>query len=296
MQHVRPAHNPRPREACAVFVVSLIASVVTIAGFGSGAAGAQPASRPPGYVLAAADGGVFAFGRPYLGSAAKLHVHAPIAAIASTPDAGGYWLAAADGGVFAFGDAHFFGSLGGLALNRPIDGIAATPDGGGYWLVASDGGVFAFGDARFFGSLSGAHILTPVISIATTGDGAGYWLLTDGGEAFALGDALAPGAPPAVQFPDNVYAGIARIAGTTRGIALVGAGGQITTFDGEAAGCHGIIPVPEIHAGIVGIATASAQCGQLTAGSDGGVFALGPRFLGSAARIPLVAPIVGIAN
>jgi hypothetical protein len=54
MRHLLPAHDPRPREVCAVFVVSLIASLVTIVGFGSSAAGTQPASRPPGYVLAAA--------------------------------------------------------------------------------------------------------------------------------------------------------------------------------------------------------------------------------------------------
>jgi hypothetical protein len=279
--------------------VSLVACWATVVGAGANAAGAQLALRPPGYVLAAADGGVFAFGRPYLGSAAKLHLRAPIAGIASTPDGGGYWLAAADGGVFAFGDARFFGSLGGLTLNtlnRPIEGIAATPDGGGYWLVASDGGVFTFGDAHFFGSLSGAHILTPVVGIATTGDGGGYWLLTDGGEAFAMGDALAPGGPPALQAPDNSYVGIASIAGTTRGVALVGVNGAIATFDGEAAGCHGSIPVPRLNAGIAAIATATAQCGQLMAGTDGGVFAIGAPFLGSAARLPLVARIVGVAS
>jgi hypothetical protein len=295
MRHAVPARSPRPREMCAVFLVSLVASMATVVGVGSGAAGAQPIVRPPGYVLAAADGGVFAFGRPYLGSAAKLHLRAPVAGIAATPDGGGYWLVASDGGVFAFGDAHFFGSLGGLTLNQPIEGIAATPDGGGYWLVASDGGVFAFGDAHFFGSLSGAHILSPIVDIATTGDGAGYWLLTDGGEAFALGDALAPGAPPAAQFPDNADAGIAHIAGTTRGIAVVAVGGEITTLGGEAAGC-GNIPTPEVHAGIVGIATATAHCGQAMAGADGGVFALGVPFLGSAARIPLASPVIGIAS
>ena len=61
--------------------------------------------RPPGYVLAAADGGVFVFGRAFHGSAAGLHLRAPIRGVASTPDGDGYWLVAADGGVFAFGTA-----------------------------------------------------------------------------------------------------------------------------------------------------------------------------------------------
>jgi len=84
-------------------------------------------------------------------------------------------------------------------------------------------------------------------------------------------------------------------ARNTRGIAVVAVGGEITTLGGEAAGC-GNIPTPEVHAGIVGIATATAHCGQVMAGADGGVFALGVPFLGSAARIPLASPVIGIAS
>jgi hypothetical protein len=283
-------------------------SLVVVA-FGLVAPSAAPASaasglrvlpiRPPGYVLAAADGGVFALGRGFHGSAAGLHLRAPITGVASTPDGDGYWLVASDGGVFAFGSARFFGSMGGIALNAPIVGIAATPGGAGYWLTASDGGVFAFGDARYFGSLSGLHILAPVVGIATNGDGNGYWLLTAGGEAFALGDALAPGAPPALQAPLlRQYVGIALIPRTTRGIAIATFDGTTLTYDADTAGCRPISAIGvTLNAPVVGVASGTADCGQWLAASDGGVFTLrGAPFLGSAAVLKLAAPIVGIAN
>ncbi len=63
-----------------------------------------------GYWLAAADGGVFAFGDAGFYGAVRA-LHAPIVGMAATPDGRGYWLAAADGGVFAFGDAGFYGAV-----------------------------------------------------------------------------------------------------------------------------------------------------------------------------------------
>jgi len=278
-----------------LFSLGVVALVLV--GFSAAPASAVP-PRPPGYLLAAADGGVFAFGRAFHGSAAALHLRASVRAVASTPGGGGYWLVAADGGVFAFGDARFFGSMGGISLNRPIEGIASTPDGGGYWLVAADGGVFAFGDARFFGSLSGADILAPVVGIATTNDGNGYWLATASGEAFAFGDALAPGAPPALQalYPRQ-YVGVARVAGTTRGIVLVTSDGTSVTFDASAAGCQPISAIGvTMNVPAVGVGSSTAGCGEWLAGSDGGVFALGAPFFGSAATVKLAAPIVGIAG
>ena len=81
-----------------------------------------------GYWLAAADGGVFAFGDArYYGSMAGTHLKAPIVGITATPDGGGYWLVAADGGVFAFGDANYWGSMGGTHLDKPVVGMAASP-------------------------------------------------------------------------------------------------------------------------------------------------------------------------
>src|SRR4051812_35709410 len=68
---------------------------------------ATPSDSPSqGNWLAAADGGVFAFGAaPFLGSMGGAYLNAPVVAMAATPSGRGYWLAAADGGVFAFGDA-----------------------------------------------------------------------------------------------------------------------------------------------------------------------------------------------
>jgi hypothetical protein len=94
----------------------------------------DPAGR--GYWLVSADGSVAAFGAAAsYGSAAPLHLNAPVVGMAPTPDGDGYWEVASDGGVFTFGDASFFGSLGGQPVTYPIAGMAADPEGGGYWLL-----------------------------------------------------------------------------------------------------------------------------------------------------------------
>jgi len=79
-----------------------------------------------GYLLVAADGGVFAFGgAPFFGSTASLHLTRPIEGIALTGDSLGYRMVASDGGIFSFGTAPFFGSEGGSPLNQPIVGMAS---------------------------------------------------------------------------------------------------------------------------------------------------------------------------
>ncbi len=148
------------------------------------------ASAQDGALLAAADGGVFAFcGAPFYGSMGAHPLNQPVVGIAATPDGMGYWLVASDGGVFAFGHAGFYGSMGGRPLNQPIAGIAATADGKGYWLVASDGGIFAFGDAGFYGSMGGHPLNQPMVAIAGNPDGAGYWTASADGGVFSFGDA-----------------------------------------------------------------------------------------------------------
>ena len=161
-----------------------------------------------GYWLAAADGGIFAFGDAgFSGSMGAKALNSPIVGLAATPDGGGYWLAAADGGIFAFGDAGFSGSMGAVALNRPVVGLATTPDGGGYWLVAADGGVFSYGDATFFGSTGALTLNRPIVGLAATPDGRGYWLAAADGGVFTYGDApyqgsaVSPLAPPAYPPP-----------------------------------------------------------------------------------------------
>ncbi|MCZ7525046.1 MAG: right-handed parallel beta-helix repeat-containing protein [Acidimicrobiia bacterium] len=227
-----------------------------------------------GYWLAAADGGVFAFGDArFHGSMGGTPLNQPVVGIASTPG-GGYWLAAADGGVFAFGDARFQGSLAGTALDHPIVDIAATPTGGGYWLVAADGGVFAFGDARFHGSAFGS-VSARVVSITATPSGGGYWLATEDGGVFAFGDApflgSAAGAAGArvVSIAETPSGGGYWLAAEDGGVFAFGD----APFFGSLSGV--LLQQP-----VVGLATPPTGSGYWLVAGDGGIFAsdeLGPR-------------------
>jgi hypothetical protein len=174
--------------------VALRAPIVASAfsGENGGAFPTPPTTGSNGYWLAAADGGVFAFGdAAFYGSMGGRPLNSPIVGMAATPDGKGYWLAAADGGVFAFGDAAFYGSMGGRPINAPIVGIATPFSGGGYWLVGADGGVFAFGDAAFYGSMGGRPLDAPVVGISggRFSSSGGYWLVGADGGVFAFGQA-----------------------------------------------------------------------------------------------------------
>jgi hypothetical protein len=139
------------------------------------------------YYFAAADGGVFTVNAPFLGSAAGLGLHAPIVAMALTPDHGGYWLVGADGGVFAFGDAGYFGSMGGHPLNQPIVGMTVDQVTGGYWLVGRDGAVYAF-NAPFYGSAGSIHLNQPVVGMESAANGTGYRLVAADGGVFSYNE------------------------------------------------------------------------------------------------------------
>jgi peptidoglycan hydrolase-like protein with peptidoglycan-binding domain len=158
----------------------------------------------------ASDGGIFAFGAPFLGSTGNLALRQPVVAMAATPTGNGYWMVARDGGVFAFGDAPFLGSMGGVPLNQPVVAMAATPSGRGYWLVAADGGLFAFGDARFLGGMGGRPLVRPITAMSATASGNGYWLTAADGGTFNFGDAAFLGSGAGKLAPGTLVAGMAK--------------------------------------------------------------------------------------
>jgi hypothetical protein len=255
-----------------------------------------------GYRMAAADGGVFAFGSAtFHGSAAGLPLNAPVVGIAATPTGRGYWLAAADGGVFAYGDASFHGSAGGRPLNAPVVGIAPTPTGRGYWLAAADGGIFAYGDARFLGSAAGLPLVLPVVGVAATGRGAGYWLLGGDGGVFGYGDAPFLGRPVVAPTPTPGFPGPAApsVAGITATHA--GTGYWIADRSGRVSGFGDTAPLGPSHEvvlpGTVGVARTSTAPGLVIADAAGrlGIFNV-PAFGDLGPYQPLNAPIVAVSS
>ncbi len=246
-----------------------------------------------GYWLAAADGGVFAYGDVgFYGSMGGKPLNAPIVGIDSTPDHGGYWLVASDGGVFAFGDAVFYGSMGGKHLNAPMVGMTETSDGGGYWLAAADGGVFAFGDAAFDGSAAGQHLAAPVDHIDRAEHGAGYYLLGADGGVFTYGDAPFYGSHAGSLLAAPVV-GLTKTA-DDGGYWLAAADGEVFAY-GDAV-LHGSASGTALRAPIVGIKISPGGNGYWLAGADGGVFTYGDApFFGSHGGSALNAPVVGIA-
>ncbi|HET7489537.1 MAG TPA: FG-GAP-like repeat-containing protein [Acidimicrobiales bacterium] len=259
---------------------------------------APPVARvvvPPGqgYRLVGADGGVFAFGRRFLGSTGLLKLHLPIVGAAATPSGNGYLLAAADGGVFAFGDARFRGSLGLLHLNQPIVGVAVTPSGNGYWLAAADGGVFAFGDAAFLGSAGGTPLNKPVVGMAATPSGKGYWLVAADGGVFAFGDAHPLGSLGSLPLSQAIVGMAATASGD--GYWLVAADGGVFAF-GDAP-FHGSTGAMRLNQPVVGMGGTPTGDGYWLAAADGGVFAFGDAGpLGSAATTRLARPIAGVTT
>jgi hypothetical protein len=139
---------------------------------------AKPTTDGTGVYAQAADGGVFTYGAPFLGSVYDAIAEAlgvpvgsvgpdlPVVGITVDPDGDGYWVVAADGGVFTR-RAPFRGALPALVpydrLFAPVNGM--VPFGDGYLLVAGDGGVFVFSNQPFSGSASGL-VDTTVVGVA----------------------------------------------------------------------------------------------------------------------------------
>jgi hypothetical protein len=230
-----------------------------------------------GYWLAAADGGIFAFGdAAFYGSMGGRALAAPIVGVASTPDGRGYWLVAADGGLFSFGDAGFYGSMGGHALAQKVVGLASTSDGRGYWEVAADGGLFAFGDAGFYGSMGGRALTRPVVGLAPTRDGRGYWEVASDGGIFAFGDAPYFGS----MGGSALFRPVVSMSSTPdgRGYWMTASDGGIFAF-GDAA-FRGSTGGLALAAPIVSM-TAPSNVGYWLVAADGGIFSFGVPFHGS---------------
>ena len=244
-----------------------------------------------GYLLGAADGGVFTFGSAaFHGSAAGLHLVAPVVGLAESPT-GGYWLVASDGGVFSFG-APFFGSLAGHALRAPIVGMAATPEGDGYYLVGADGSVFPFGAAVFRGSMQGNSLNAPVVGITVTPDNQGYYLVAADGGVFAFGDARFQGSMGGQKINQPVV-GIS-VDASMSGYWLIARDGGVFSFGapffGSTGGMH-------LNAPMVGMGASDEDRGYWLVGSDGGVFSFGSApFLGSMGGSHLNKPVVAMGS
>ncbi len=250
---------------------------------------------PAGYEMVAGDGGVFAFGLPFEGSAGTLRLNQPIVGLAPTTDQKGYWLVAADGGVFAFGDATADGSVPGLGLH--VDDIVgmATSSQGGYWLSASDGLIYSFGGAPHLPSLPSLGVqVNDVVGITATPDGKGAYLVASDGGVFALGDAPFHGSMGAIPL-NRAVVGLT-IDPVTGGYWEVAGDGGVFAFDAPFEGSTGAI---RLASPIVGLEVTHGGDGYWLAAADGGVFAEGDApFLGSLPELAVIpaSPIVGVTG
>jgi hypothetical protein len=250
-----------------------------------------PTALPDGYQMVGADGGIFSFHTPFLGSVGGQPLNAPVVAITADPG-GGYWEVASDGGMFSFG-ARFYGSMGGHPLNAPIVGMAAVPGGGGYWEVASDGGIFSFGGATFHGSMGRHHLNKPIVGVAAQPRGGGYWEVASDGGIFAFGDAPFYGSMGGHRLDKPIVAITATPDGG--GYWEVASDGGIFAF-GDAP-FYGSMGGHRLDKPIVAITATPDGGGYWEVASDGGIFAFGDApFYGSMGGRRLNARIVGIAR
>jgi hypothetical protein len=175
--------------------------------------GIASAPHGGGYWVAAADGGVFAFGDAgFFGSfggyrvPSGAHLGGNIAGIAATRTGKGYWLLGADGGVFGFGDAQFYGSAVQVPHATPFAGIATSAGGHGYYLVEFNGGVHTFGTAKYAGSAVDGHWST---GIAVASNGRGYSVVRSDGSVAGFGGQGSVPAPNDARNGEHPAIGIA---------------------------------------------------------------------------------------
>ena len=192
-----------------------LTSVVGV-GLAGPAAGAVPPHK--GYWLEAGDGGVFAFGAPFEGSAAADATRCPANppgrtipngscwSIAPTPGGDGYWILNSYNGPStltetptSYGQPADTSAYSGGADTWPkAMEIVPTNDGKGYWVLDEGpsglGSVQSFGDAVSYGDETTsrprylAHAGSPV-AMAAAHDDKGYWIVDSDGGVFSFGDA-----------------------------------------------------------------------------------------------------------
>ena len=151
---------------------------------------ADPDGR--GYWLSAADGGVFAFDAPFLGSAGETAT-GPVAAVAAPVAApgqflfeNGYYQAETDGKVWNYGpDATHYGDMSKAPWPPMVVDMATTP--AGYVLLAGDGRIYYFGDAHYWGNT----VKPPSVWVSiVTAQAGGYWIAHADGTVYAYGNAF----------------------------------------------------------------------------------------------------------
>ena len=254
---------------------------------------AVPSTSPPGYWLAARDGGVFSFGVPFFGSASGQALSQPIAGLAAVPGGGSYNLAGADGSSYGFGP--HAAACAGLDTppNQPIVGVAPAPGGDGCWLASADGGVFSFGsNAPFYGSAGNLTLNERVVAIAAAPTGDGYYLVASDGGVFAYGPGATFQGSMGGKHLNQPIVGIA-VDPTTGGYWLIAHDGGVFSFNAPFLGSLGGV---QLNQPVVGVTPAPTGDGYYLVASDGGVFCFGPgaKFQGSTGNIQLNQPIIGM--
>jgi hypothetical protein len=247
----------------------------------------------PGYYTVGADGGVFSYNEPFLGSAAG-SASAPFVGIGfnttGATEGEDYLLTTVDGQVYACSQTcTFYQSLTG-GDDDHIVGIATI--GNGYWLADSAGNVFSSDDAVFHGSLAGYHLNSPIVGIAPTADDNGYWLVAADGGVFSFGSAKFYGSLGS----DHLNAPIVGITADPAGGGywLVASDGGVFSFG--AAAFHGSTGGLKLNSPVVGMQADSSGGGYWLAAADGGIVSVGDApFEGSQGQNPPSRPIVGIA-
>jgi hypothetical protein len=238
-----------------------------------------------GYWMLGADGRVYAFG----GAVGFSGLVPGAAAMAPRRDGKGYWITDAFGRVHAHGTAVGYGGSPALGAGEVITTISATASAKGYWLFSNKGRVFAFGDAHRYGDLSAKHLNGAIVASTATPSGKGYYMVGRDGGIFAFGDARFRGSTGGMRLNKPIVGMSATPDG--RGYWLVGSDGGVFAFNAPFRGSMGGTHLNRDVDGLVAYGN-----GYLMAASDGGIFDFSNRaFLGSLARNPPSAPIIGLA-